>query len=564
MLEQIVQKTRGLVLFFVVFALSAVFVLQFGGPQAEGCGGSQAGAAAEVYGQSISRNELKAAYFLAGGENFPAEMAKQYKLEDMVLYGLIERSLLAREARALGFDVSEREVLERVAEDGVIHLSMSVEAGPYLPPSGPLRFNFDDSDGKFSKENLKNFIQYRLRRSVREFGRSQIEETLAQRMRETAVAGVTIGKGELWDAYVREQESVKLAYLRFSKVYYGQKLEPSDADLTAFMQAKASDVDAEYEKQKHRYTGLEKQVRARHILVKTGHGASDEDKQAARERIEALLVRAQAGEDFATLAREHSEDVGSAKKGGDLGFNAKGRMVKPFDEAQFALEAGQISAVVESTFGFHVIKVEAIREGDVPVEEAKRELAEKLYRDTEAGRLAREAAAAALAKLQGGATMAQVQDGLLGRETTTDTEAGADGETEEPTAEAPIDPLAPQVRETQPFGRTDTPIPGPFDSSPLVEAGYALSEDKPLATEPMQLGDDFFVYRLLEKKLAEEENFNDAEQARIRQGLLRRRQQDELKAYVRTLLERAQEAGAVLVDETLVSSADKPSDSAAN
>jgi peptidyl-prolyl cis-trans isomerase D len=545
------------VLFGVVFMLSAVFVLQFGGPQAEGCGsaGQSTGAAAEVYGDTISRGEFKAAYVLAGGENYPPELARQNKLEDMVLYGLIERSLLAREARKLGFRVTEDDVLEKVADEGLVHLSMSVEAGPYLPPSGPQRFNFDDSDGKFSKENLKNFIQYRLRRSIKDFARSQIEETLAQRMREAVVANVTVAPGEIWDAYVREKESVKLDYLRFSKSYYAQQLDPTEEDIRAFMEANAGDVDAEYEKQKHRYTGLEKQVRARHILIKVPSGAGDEEKQAARARIEKLLEQARAGADFAELAREHSEDTGSAKKGGDLGYNPRGRMVKPFDEAQFALQPGELSDVVESTFGFHIIKVEGIREGDVPEDEAKLELAEKLYRDREATGRARQAAEQALSKLKAGESLEAVEAELLGRPAPVEGSEDGRGE-DEAVADAPApDPLAPQLRQTRPFGRTDTAIPGPFDSSPLVKAAYELTEENPLGDEPMQLGDDFFVYHLAEKSVADEEGFTDEEKERIRLALTRKKQGEVLTAYVRRLLEQAQDENAVFVDTSLLSGA---------
>ena len=112
MLEQIVQKFRGIVLLLVVFALSAVFVLQFGGPQAQGCSGNGGGggAVAKVYGAPISKTELQSAFVLANGEEFPEELAKQHKLKDMVLYGLIERELLVREAEQVGYRVSEDEV----------------------------------------------------------------------------------------------------------------------------------------------------------------------------------------------------------------------------------------------------------------------------------------------------------------------------------------------------------------------------------------------------------------------------------------------------------------------
>jgi peptidyl-prolyl cis-trans isomerase D len=542
-LEKIVQKFRGIVLLFVVFTLSAVFLLQFGGPQAKGCSSGGAAPVAKVYGHSITRSELQAAYLMAGGENYPEEMAKEYKLREMVMYGLVERNLLARQARKLGFDASEDEVLKKMAEDGVVHLSMSIDAGPYLPPSGPQRFSFDDGKGKFNKENLRNFIQYRLRRSVGEFTRDQIEETLAQRMRDTVSASVAVSPGEAWDAYVREKESAKLKYVRFSSVFYGQQLEPTEQELAAFSAAHQKQVDDEYEHQKQRYTALEKQVRARHILIKVAETASAEQKSAARAKIDGLLARAHKGEDFASLARQYSEDEGSAKKGGDLGFNPKGRMVKPFDDAQFALAPGKISDVVESTFGFHVIKVEAVREGDVPVPEAKRELAEKLFRDARAAQMAKRAADELLQRVKGGQPL---EDAVAAQN------GGRPGE-----EAANADPLAPQVRETRPFGRTDTAIAGPFDSTPLVKAAYEMSEDKPLPEAPMQLGDDFFVYRLESKTLADKAAFTPEEHARIENGLLRRKRIEMLKAYVRGLRDQAIASRDIYVDTSMIAP-DKP------
>jgi peptidyl-prolyl cis-trans isomerase D len=552
-LEQIVQKFRGVVLGLVVAALSLVFIVQFGGPQGEGCTQDTVASAAEVYGHGISRNELQAAFVLVGGENYPEEMAKQYRLEANVLDGLIERELLAREARRIGFDVSEDDVLQKVADDGLVYFSMAVDAGPSLPPSGPQRVSFEDANGKFSKDNMRRFIQYRLRRSVHEFARSQVAEHLAQRMREAVTANVTVSPGEVWSAFVREKESATLKYVRFSSAYYAQSIEPTASELDAFIAEQKAAVDAEYEKQKARYTGLEKQVRARHILIKAGQDADEAAKQQARKTIEQLLLRAKKGEDFAALAREHSQDPGSAKKGGDLGYNPKGRMVKPFDDAQFALAKGGISEVVESTFGFHVIKVEGIREGDVPLDEAKRELADKLYRDSRSNELAKNAAAELLEKVKGGLSLEDAVSALNAAASPAKPAkpkpAGA-AESAEP--EAPLDPLAPQVRDTRAFGRTDTAIPGPFDSSPLVKAAYELSLDAPLGKEPMKLGDDWFVYRLESKSLAEPKDFTAEEQARIREALTRRKQQEALKVYVRGLRKRAAADEAIFVDSTLL------------
>lgn len=540
MLESILKKFGRVVLGLIILMLCGVFILQFGGPQAEGCNTEVAKPAAEVYGEGISRPEFKAAYLLAGGDRFPEELAKQQKLEEMVLYGLIERKLLAKKARELGHTTTEDDVMRGLTEDGIVHLSVSVNAGPYLPPSGPQRFDFKDKDGKFSATNLKNFINYRLHRSVSEFARTQIEETLAQSMRENVASNVVVSADEVWEAYVREKENVVLRYVRYSPVYYRQQLKLDDAELGEWTAAHQAEVDAEYEKQKHRYTGLEKQVRARHILIKVDSAADEATKAEKRAQIDALLARAQKGEDFATLAREHSEDVGSGKQGGDLGFNQRGRMVKPFDDAQFALQVGQLSEVVESTFGFHIIKVDAIREGDVPVDEAKRELAEGLYQTGRSNELAEQAANALQAELKAGKPMEQVETELGG------------GTTAEGEGAPETDPLAPQVRDTRAFGREDTPIPGPFDSMPLVAEAFRLSEAAPLPDKPIKLGEDWFVYRLGSRTRAEREAFTESEQERLRGVLVGRKQREALINYVRTLVREAQDKKQILVDTSLL------------
>ena len=102
------------------------------------------------------------------------------------------------------------------------------------------------------------------------------------------------------------------------------------------------------------------QVRARHILMSVEQGTDDETKAAAKARAEEARQRALSGEDFAALAIELSEGP-SAPNGGDLGFFSADRMVAPFSEAAFALDPGGISAVVETQFGYHVIKVEERR-----------------------------------------------------------------------------------------------------------------------------------------------------------------------------------------------------------
>jgi peptidyl-prolyl cis-trans isomerase C len=122
------------------------------------------------------------------------------------------------------------------------------------------------------------------------------------------------------------------------------------------------------------------QVRASHILVKFEHGATPEQKEAARKKAADLLTQIKGGADFATLAKANSDDPGSAAKGGDLGLFPKGAMVPPFDQAAFALKVGEVSDLVESPFGFHIIKVAEHKPAGVsPYEEVQEKIGQYLH-----------------------------------------------------------------------------------------------------------------------------------------------------------------------------------------
>ncbi len=123
------------------------------------------------------------------------------------------------------------------------------------------------------------------------------------------------------------------------------------------------------------------QVKARHILVKTASDASEAQKAEARQKIEDVRKKAVAGEDFATLAQEYSEGP-SNSRGGDLGYFSRGQMVKPFEEVAFALEKDEISDIVETQFGFHIIQVTDHQPASVVAYEAARvQIAERLKQE---------------------------------------------------------------------------------------------------------------------------------------------------------------------------------------
>jgi peptidyl-prolyl cis-trans isomerase C len=135
-----------------------------------------------------------------------------------------------------------------------------------------------------------------------------------------------------------------------------------EAELAGVPAITDTDVKEFYDTNPDEFSGL----RASHILIRP-QGADEASKNKARTTATDVLKQARSGADFAELARKHSAD-GSAQQGGDLGFFTKASMVPEFSEAAFALQPGQISEVVETQFGFHVIK--AMERKDVPLEEA--------------------------------------------------------------------------------------------------------------------------------------------------------------------------------------------------
>lgn len=163
-------------------------------------------------------------------------------------------------------------------------------------------------------------------------------------------------------------EQAKISYVVLSVDNLAQQAVVTDADTEKFYQANQKQFM------------VEEQRRASHILIKAAKGASDAVKAAAKEKAEKLLAQARKNPaDFAKLAKDNSEDEGSAIKGGDLEFFSKGMMVKPFQDAVDKLKVGEISDVVQSDYGFHIILLTAIKPAEVkPFNDVKAEIVSEL------------------------------------------------------------------------------------------------------------------------------------------------------------------------------------------
>jgi len=159
-----------------------------------------------------------------------------------------------------------------------------------------------------------------------------------------AMAGALGGQGPNWDAYrVSTTNSIKIEKLLKQEVYDKVVLEPRE--VKDYYNSNLEDFK------------VPDQVRARHILIRVPRDASEVRRKEALEAIQKAAERIQKGEAFEQVAKEVSQD-GSALQGGDLGYFGRGRVVPEFEKVAFSLEKGQLSDIVQTQFGYHLIKVE--------------------------------------------------------------------------------------------------------------------------------------------------------------------------------------------------------------
>lgn len=220
---------------------------------------------------------------------------------------------------------------------------------------------------------------------------AQVRADLASRQVISGVGVTSFSPAVLADVTLNafyEQRQVQVT--RFAPADFVAQVKPTDADLEAYYKANAdkfqsteradieyvvldlaavqkgivvaeADLKTYFEQNAARLAGLEER-RASHILINADKAAPADQRDAARNKAQALLAEVQKSPNqFAEIARKNSQDTGSAVKGGDLDFFGRGAMVKPFEEAVFALKKGDISGIVETEFGFHIIRLTDIK-----------------------------------------------------------------------------------------------------------------------------------------------------------------------------------------------------------
>ncbi len=395
MLQSIRERAQGVIAWFIVILISVPFAL-FGINSYLG-GGSEP-VAATVNGQDITQRQFDNGYrdFRENlrqrlGDNYRPEMIDEKKLRQDVLQMMIRNSLLMQKSEALGLRVGDELVKQVIASipafrvDGRFN-QQAYERGVRLQGQTPAAFVEQVRRGLVSEQlskavtgsefttgsELESLVKIRLQRRDFEYLVLPAENFLN---------GVEVSDESVQGYYAAHQdefmapERVKIQYLDLDIDSIAKTLTSNEEDLRAY-----------YEQHQSLYKTAE-QRRASHILIAIDEGSDQAAIDQARSQAQAALERVRNGEDFAAVAKEVSQDPGSAEEGGDLGFFQTGVMEPAFDEVVFKLKPGEISGLVRTPFGFHIIKLTDIRESaGKSFEEAKDEVA-KAYLKSEAERL---------------------------------------------------------------------------------------------------------------------------------------------------------------------------------
>lgn len=361
------QKSVLIKLAFVIIILSFIIgyaMLTSPGDNGEGAPGN---VAVTVNGHEISTQDFQQVYSNiyrlyqnVYGNQFTPALEKQLGLRQQALDQVIDKTLLLEEADRMDLEVSHQELVDAIAQ---------------IP-------EFQDN-GAFSKDRYVQILSYQ-RMTPDQFEAMQEGQLLLNKVREKLVAGVQVNEEDIENEFKNNNEKVDLALVRLSPALYESRVEVTEPELQTYFTEHREEFripdqvairylqfdpaayldeatldEAELDRYYQRHLAqfdIPEQVDVAHVLIRVPNDADDATREKKRELAEKVLAEARAGKDFADLARKYSDDKASVAKGGDLGYFTRGTMVAPFEEAAFQLQPGELSEVVETPFGFHVIK----------------------------------------------------------------------------------------------------------------------------------------------------------------------------------------------------------------
>jgi len=378
MLDFVRNKQKSIIIKIAFAIIILSFVIGYamlstpGGPAGE----DQSAEAAVVNGKAIAYNDFQTTYSNLYQvyqniyqDQFTPALEKQLKLAEKTLDSLIDQALLQDEAERQQIEISGKDLVDAIAN---------------IPAF--------QENGVFSKDRYLQVLAYQ-RLSSEQFEAMQRSELITTKVRDQLQAGVTVTDEEIDEEFRNNNEKVNLNYVSLTPTSFEKKVKVTDEALATYFAEQQEvfrtpemvslrylqfvperyidevtfdekELDKYHRRHLEQFEILEK-IKASHILIKVDEGTDEAVREEKKAFAEKLLEEVKAGKDFAELARENSDDAASAVKGGNLGYFTRGSMVKPFEQAAFNMKPGDISEVVETTFGYHIIKVEEYTEPGV-------------------------------------------------------------------------------------------------------------------------------------------------------------------------------------------------------
>ncbi|CAG35725.1 related to peptidyl-prolyl cis-trans isomerase D [Desulfotalea psychrophila LSv54] len=389
MLQIFRNKAQSIFIQIIVVVIALVFI--FWGVGANMMNKSEA--AIVVNGEEISLQQFQQAYDQAFqqlsdqfGGKVPKGMADALGLKDQVVNRLVQQELLRQGGKQMGVQLSAVEIQHAIQAMPQFHKDGAFDVKSYNSILAANRL----SPSKFEANIRHDMLAEKTARAINEFSAHasdfEIEEFYGQANEGVSVdfasfspkdfsSQVSVEEPALaqWfkeakDNYKKSPE-VKLTYLAYDYATIQEKISLDEAAINNYYQSHLNTFR------------LAEKRHARHILFVVSPGDSDEKQQAQLKKAENVLKKAQADEDFAQLARQFSEGP-SKSEGGDLGFFARAEMIPPFADAVFTLKNGDISGIVKTNFGYHIIKLEGIQEAKTKsLDKVREQIALSLQQD---------------------------------------------------------------------------------------------------------------------------------------------------------------------------------------
>lgn len=427
-------------------------------------------AAATVDGEEISDLEYSARYANTyrtrqyQDKTYDRTRAERDKLRENVLYGMVTTKILAKEARRLGLEVDDQALKDAILENPMFQ-----------------------NEGRFDKQQYERMLA-QLQTTDTRFEASERERLLAEKYL-ALIQGLTVSDAEVKEQFEKDQTKVNVEFVMVEKRNFVAEVGTVNAaDAAEFI--KQPDAEEQIQKYytKHKATKFDvpEQVCAQHVLVRAEKQAPPDLRAEARKKIEAAARAIQGGMDFAKVVAQFSDDA-NKDKAGDLGCFSQGQMLPQIEEVAFGQEVGKVSAILETPFGYHLVKV---TEKKAPIrrtlEDAKEEIATELVRQKRAGEKAKQKADAILAAAAGQPNLQTTVDAL--------NKAGGSY----------------KVDETGPFPAGRDFLPKLGLAKEVAAKAWTLTTDKPLADAAIETDAGFVVIRLKERVQPKEADFENA------------------------------------------------------